>query len=373
MKIGVPKEIKPQENRVGLNPANTQVLTTHGHQVFIENNAGFSSSFTNEDYAKAGAIIINSAEEIFATTDLIIKVKEPQPQECKMLRKGQAIFTYLHLAPDPKQTKLLLESQAIAIAYETVTDSYHSLPLLAPMSAIAGRLAVQAGARCLEKSTGGKGILLSGVHGTIPARVVIIGGGIVGVNAARMAIGLEANVTILDTSLTRIQQLDDMYTPKLKALYSIKSIIEEHLLRADLVIGSVLIPGAAAPKIITEEMVKSMKEKSVLVDVAIDQGGCCATSKPTTHKDPTYIKHDIIHYCVMNMPSNVARTATFSLNNATLKLIMSIAENGCETALKKDRHLRNGLNIYYDKVTNKGVADSLNYQYHSPDSVLGLL
>lgn len=371
MKIGVPKEIKSQEYRVGLTPANAEVLIMHGHTVMVETNAGVNSGFFNKDYTQVGSIVVDDVNEVFSSADLIVKVKEPQPEECKKLRKGQMIFTYLHLAPDKQQTDLLLESQAIAIAYETVTDDYHALPLLSPMSAIAGRLAVQVGAQCLENSNGGMGVLLSGVHGTSPAKVLIIGGGIVGVNAARMAMGLEANVTILDTSLTRIQQLDDMYTPKMKALYSVKSVVEEQLLNADLVIGSVLIPGASAPKVITEEMVKIMKKKSVLVDVAIDQGGCCETSKSTTHQDPTYIKHGVMHYCVMNMPSNVARTATLALNNATLRFIMYLAENGCEQSLRRDYHLRNGLNIYYDKVTNKGVADSTGYKYYSPDMVLG--
>ncbi len=372
MRIGVPKEIKPQEMRVGLNPANVEVLIISGHKVFIENNAGLGSGFSNEDYTKFGATITDNAEEIFASTDMIVKVKEPQPHECKMLRKGQIIFTYLHLAADPKQTRLLLESDSIAIAYETVTGNYNALPLLAPMSAIAGRLSVQVGTQYLENTKDGMGILLSGVHGTTPARVVIIGGGIVGVNAARIAMGLEASVTIIDKSLPRIQQLDDMYSPKLKSLYSIKSTIEEQLSHADLVIGSVLIPGAAAPKIVTENMIKNMKEKSVFVDVAIDQGGCSETSKPTIHKSPTYTKHGVIHYCVMNMPSNVSRTATLALNNATLNFIMSLATHGYKNALRNNPHLRNGLNIYYGKVTNKGVAESLNYKYHSPNEVLGI-
>ena len=370
MKVGIPKEIKSQEYRVGITPANAEILVMHGHQVFVESDAGIGSGFLNEHYEKVGVTILKSADEVFDTADFIIKVKEPQPDECKKIKKGQVIFTYLHLAPDREQTRLLLESEAIAIAYETVTDSNNALPLLTPMSAIAGRLAIQVGAQCLEKVRDGMGILMSGVHGTPPARVLIIGGGIVGVNAARMAMGLEANVTILDTSLYRIQQLDDMYSPKLKALYSVKSTIEEQLMRADLVIGAVLIPGAAAPKIVTEEMIKSMKKKSVLVDVAIDQGGCFETSKPTTHEHPIYEKHGVMHYCVMNMPSNVARTATIALNNSTLSFILTIANKGHMQALKQDYHLRNGLNIYYDKVTNKGVADSLGYKYHSPESLL---
>ncbi len=370
--IGVPKEIKPQEERVGLTPQSVEVLTIGGAKLLVEHNAGLGVGFNDDDYVRAGAVIIDNPEEIFASADLIVKVKEPQPKECKMLRKGQAIFTYLHLAPDPTQTSLLLESQAIGIAYETVTDRFNSLPLLAPMSAIAGKLAVQVGSRCLEKSSGGKGILLSGVYGTAPAEVLIVGGGVVGVNAARMALGLEASVTILDTSLRKIQRLDEMYSPKLKSLYSIKSTLEEYLLRADLVIGSVLIPGAASPKVITEDMVKSMKQQSVVVDVAIDQGGCFETSKPTTHKDASYIKHGVIHYCVMNMPSNVARTATIALNNATLGFVKAIAKKGVDGALKDDHNLRNGLNVYYDKITNKGVANSLGYKYYSTESVLGL-
>lgn len=369
----MPKEIKSQEYRVGITPVNAEMLIMSKHEVIVQKGAGIGSNFSDQDYIDIGGTLVDEAQEVFESSDMIVKVKEPQPNECKMLRKGQIIFAYLHLAPDEQQTRLLLESEAVAIAYETVTSDRNVLPLLAPMSAIAGRLSVQIGARYLEKSNGGVGMLLSGIYGAAPAKVVIVGAGVVGMNAARMAIGLEADVTILDKSLCRIQELNEMYSPKLVSLYSVDSVLQELLVKADLVIGSVLIPGAAAPRVITENMVRCMKKQSVFIDVAIDQGGCSATSVPTTHASPVYIKYGVIHYCVMNVPSNAARTATLALNNATIGSIMLLAENGCEEALKRDNHLRNGLNVYYDKITNREVARSLGYQFHSPESVLRII
>ena len=363
MIIGIPKEIKNHEYRVGMTPAGVRELVTIGHSVLVQKNAGTAIGLTDQHYSAAGAHIIDTAAQVFAKAQLIIKVKEPQPNECKMLKPGQIIFTYLHLAPDPEQTKLLLASDAIAIAYETVTDSHGTLPLLAPMSEVAGRMAIQAGAHCLEKAQGGMGTLLGGVPGVAPANVMIIGGGVVGINAARMALGLGANVTILDRSLPRLRELDAQYGPALKTLYSNTQTLEASLLEADLVIGAVLIPGAAAPKLVTWEHLKMMKKGAVLVDVAIDQGGCFASSYATTHQDPTYIEEDIVHYCVANMPGAVARTATFALTNATLPYILNLANKGLQTALREDPHLRNGLNIHRGKVTLAAVAQSLGYEY----------
>ncbi len=363
MLIGVPKEIKNHEYRVGLIPAVVRELTDKGHSVIVENNCGAGIGLENAAYTEAGAEIVSSAAEIFERADMIVKVKEPQPQECKMLRRGQILFTYLHLAPDPEQTKLLVESGATCIAYETVTDSARALPLLAPMSEVAGRMSIQEAAICLEKSKGGSGVLLGGVPGVEPANVVIIGGGVVGLNAARMAIGLGANVTILDRSIARLKQIDELYDGRIKTLFSTKDTIEAQLKTADAVIGAVLVPGAAAPKLVTRAMLGLMKKGSVLVDVAIDQGGCFETSRATTHQDPTYIVDDIIHYCVANMPGGVARTSTFALNNATMPFVLALANKGYAKALKDDEHLRNGLNIHNGMVTVQAVAEALGYSY----------
>ncbi|HIF85703.1 MAG TPA: alanine dehydrogenase [Gammaproteobacteria bacterium] len=363
MLIGVPKEIKNHEYRIGLTPAGVRELVANGHQVMIQQQGGEAVGLNNELYLAAGAEIVSEAAEIFARAELLIKVKEPQPQECKMLRPEQTLFTYLHLAPDPKQTKLLVDSGATCIAYETVTDDAHTLPLLAPMSEVAGRMAIQEAAVCLEKSHDGSGVLLGGVPGVEPGNVVVIGGGVVGLNAARMAVGLGANVTILDRSLSRLKQIDEMFDGRIHTLYSTADTIESLLKTADAVIGAVLIPGAAAPKLITRAMLKLMKKGSVLVDVAIDQGGCFETSKATTHTDPTYIVDGIIHYCVANMPGGVARTSTFALTNATLPFVLELANKGSRQALLDNEHLRNGLNVYKGMITVEAVAKSLGYNY----------
>lgn len=370
MLIGIPKEIKNNEYRIGMTPAGVRELISHGHKVMVQRDGGSAIGLLNEQYEAAGAQLIDTPEEIFATTEMIIKVKEPQPNECKMLRPGQLLFTYLHLAPDPEQTRLLIESDCIAIAYETVTDSHGGLPLLAPMSEVAGRMAIQAGAHALEKSQGGMGILLGGVPGVAPAKVTVIGGGVVGINAARMAMGLGADVTILDRSIPRLKALDEQYGPRLKTLYSSVESIEHEVVASDLVIGAVLIPGAAAPKLVTREMLKKMKNGSVLVDVAIDQGGCFETSHATTHQNPTYEVEGIIHYCVANMPGGVARTSTFALTNATLPFALALANKGYKQALQNDPHLRNGLNIHRGKVTYSAVAHDLGYDYLSAEDAI---
>lgn len=370
MLIGVPKEIKNHEYRIGMTPAGVREVIAAGHEVMIQRDGGAAIGLTNEQYEAAGAKIIDTAEEIFAAADMIVKVKEPQPNECKMLRSGQLLFTYLHLAPDPEQTRLLVESDAVAIAYETVTDNHRGLPLLAPMSEVAGRMAIQAGAHSLEKAQGGLGTLLGGVPGVAPAKVVVIGGGVVGINAARMAMGLGADVTVLDRSLPRLKQLDELYGPQLKTLYSSAESIETEVVQADLVVGAVLIPGAAAPKLVTREHLKKMKNGSVLVDVAIDQGGCFETSKATTHQEPIYEVDGVIHYCVANMPGGVARTSTFALTNATLPFILNLANKGYQQALKDDEHLRNGLNIHRGNVTYQAVAEGLGYPYQSAEEAI---
>ncbi|MFI4954963.1 MAG: alanine dehydrogenase, partial [Gammaproteobacteria bacterium] len=322
MKIGVPKEIKVHEYRVGLVPSSVYELVANGHEVFVEAGAGKGISISDADYEQVGAKILKTAQEIFAVADMIVKVKEPQPEECKMLRPQQILFTFLHLAPDPVQTKLLLESKCVAIAYETVTDVRGGLPLLTPMSEVAGRMSIQAGAHCLEREQGGSGLLLGGVPGVAAAKVLVLGGGVVGTNATRMAIGLGAQVTVIDKSLHHIQELDFQFGNQLTTLYSTRFNIAEQVKKADLVIGAVLVPGAAAPKLVTREMVCSMRPGSVIVDVAIDQGGCFETSRPTTHAHPTYIENEVVHYCVTNMPGAVARTAAFALNNATLPFVL---------------------------------------------------
>ena len=372
MLIGVPKEIKNHEYRVGMVPASARELISHGHQVMIETNAGSGIGFSDEDYRAVGATIKTTAEEIFAEADMIVKVKEPLAEERARLRPDQILFTYLHLAPDLPQTKDLIASKAVCIAYETVTSDNGSLPLLAPMSEVAGRMSIQAGAQCLEKSNSGRGMLLGGVPGVSPAKVVIIGGGVVGSNAAQMAIGMGANVVILDRSIDVLRRLDAQFGARLETVYSSKDALEEHVLSADLVIGGVLIPGAAAPKLVTEDMIKRMKPGSAVVDVAIDQGGCFATSHATTHAEPTYIVDDVVHYCVANMPGAVPRTSTFALNNATLPYIIALANKGYKAALADDAHLLNGLNVHKGLVTCRSVADNLGFEYVDPKEVLSL-
>jgi len=370
MLIGVPKEIKNHEYRIGLTPGGVRELVVNGHEVIVENNGGAAIGFSNEEYMAAGAKIIDSAEDIFASADMIIKVKEPQPNECKMLRADQILFTYLHLAPDPKQTELLVESGASCIAYETVTDNNGGLPLLAPMSEVAGRMSIQAGAHHLEKAQGGLGSLLGGVPGVAPAKVLVIGGGVVGAQAARMAVGMGADVTILDRSLPRLRQLDVEFSGRLRCIYSTAESIEQYALEADLVIGAVLIPGAAAPKLLTRAIISKMKKGAVIVDVAIDQGGCFETSKATTHEQPTYIVDGVVHYCVANMPGGVARTSTMALTNATLPFALALANKGAKKALLDDPHLLNGLNVHQGQVTYKAVADVLSYDYGNPKELL---
>ena len=363
MLIGVPREIKSNEYRIGLTPAGARELVHHGHRVMVQRDGALTIGFENVHYEKAGAEIVDAAEEIFRRAKMIIKVKEPQPNECAMLRPGQVLFTYLHLAPDPDQTRLLLESGATCIAYETVTSAGHGLPLLAPMSEVAGRMAIQAGAYNLEITQGGDGILLGGVPGVEPARVLVIGGGVVGINAARMAVGLGADVTILDRSIERLQELEMLFGSCMKTVFSTTDAIERYALEADLVVGAVLIPGAAAPKLISRDLVRRMKKGAVLVDVAIDQGGCFETSRPTTHQEPTYIVDDVVHYCVANMPGGVARTSTIALTNATLPFALRLAEKGVVLALQEDAHLRNGLNVHAGVVTHEAVAKALGYEY----------
>ena len=368
MIIGVPKEIKNHEYRVGLTPSSVQELCLqkhekHHHTVLIESNAGVGIGYSNDDYIDAGATIVNSAEEIFEKSEMIIKVKEPLAEERQRLSSKHILFTYLHLAPDADQATDLINSQAVCIAYETITAQNAQLPLLTPMSEVAGRMSIQAGAFCLEKSHGGSGILLGGVPGTAPAKVVVIGGGVAGSHAAQMALGLGADVTILDNNLDTLRQLNLRFNTSAKLIQSNKVSLENSVIDADLVIGSVLIPGAAAPKLVTAEMVKKMKSGSAIVDIAIDQGGCFETSKATTHEDPTYIVDNVVHYCVANMPGAVARTATQALNNATLPYIIKLANQGWQETLKQDPHFRNGLNICKGKVTHKAVAENLGYQY----------
>lgn len=370
MDIGVPKEIKNHEYRVGLTPAGVRELCRHGHHVTVETKAGAAIGFTDEQYISAGARIASTAQAIFAEAQMIIKVKEPQPIEYRQLRPGQILFTYLHLAPDPEQTKGLLESGAICIAYETVTDARGGLPLLAPMSEVAGRMSIQAAAGALEKAHGGSGVLLGGVPGVAPAHVTVLGGGVVGINAARMALGLGAEVTILDRSLPRLREIDNDFNGRIRTIFSTQDAIEKELTVADAVIGAVLIPGAAAPKLITRAMLKLMKPGSVLVDVAIDQGGCTDTSRATTHQEPTYVVEGVIHYCVANMPGGVARTSTLALTNATLEFAIAIAGKGVRQALEDDIHLRRGLNVCQGKVTYEAVAKALGHAFVPAEKAL---
>jgi len=372
MLIGVLKEIKTHEYRVGLVPSSVRELIHNGHQALVQTGAGQGIGFDDEAYKAAGAEIAPTAAEVFAKAEMIVKVKEPQPNECKMLHSGQLLFTYLHLAPDPEQTKGLLESGCTAVAYETVTNARGGLPLLSPMSEVAGRMSVQVGAHCLEKEPGGAGILLGGVPGVPPGKVVILGGGVSGTHAARMAMGLEAHVTVIDRSLDRLKQLDEEFGSKLYTQYATVDAIEQHVIGADLVIGAVLVPGAAAPKLVTRAMLKRMRPGSVLVDISIDQGGCFETSKPTTHANPTYVVDGIVHYCVANMPGAVARTSTFALNNATLPFAVALANKGYRRACAEDVHLRHGLNIHAGKLTYKAVADALKLKYTTAEEALGL-
>ena len=370
MKIGVPKEIKPQENRIGLTPESVKTLVSEGHDVIVENNGGFEAGFENEQYINAGAKIANNASDIFNDSEIIVKVKEPLKTEVEMIRENQIIYTYLHLAAAKELTEGLIKSKSINIAYETVTDDNGRLPLLAPMSAVAGRMSVQAGAHCLEKNQKGRGILLGGAPGGEPANVLILGGGVVGENAAIIATGMRAKVHIVDKSAERLKQLVQMFGDKIIPEQSDKIDLRKLVAEADLLIGGVLIPGAEAPKLITKDMLKIMKRGSVIVDVAIDQGGCVETSKPTTHGDPTYIVDDVVHYCVANMPGGVPRTSTLALNNATLPFLVKLANKGYQKALIEDKNFLAGLNIFKGNVTYKAVADVFGYEYIRPENLL---
>lgn len=370
MRIGLPKEIKNHEYRVGLTPASVRELTSHGHSVLVQTGAGADIGLSDEQYLAAGATLAANAAEVFAASEMIVKVKEPQPQECAMLRPGQILYTYLHLAPDPEQTEALIKSGAICIAYETITGPGGGLPLLAPMSEVAGRMSVQAGAAHLEKSKGGMGVLLGGVPGVHAAHCVILGAGVVGTHALQMAVGMGARVTVLDKSIERLRQLDLIFGNRINTVYSNVQSVEEAVLDADLVIGGVLIPGAAAPKLVTRAMISKMKKGAVLVDVAIDQGGCFETSHATTHADPTFVVDGVIHYCVANMPGAVARTSTFALNNATIGHAVTLANKGWKQALKDNVHLKNGLNVAESKVTYEAVALALGKTYVPADSLL---
>ncbi|MER9975094.1 alanine dehydrogenase [Mesorhizobium sp. M0085] len=369
MRIGCPREIKNHEYRVGLTPGSVREYVAHGHEVLIETGAGAGLGADDNAYRAAGATIAKTAADVFAKSDMIVKVKEPQPNEWVQLRDGQILYTYLHLAPDPEQTKGLLASGVTAIAYETVTDERGGLPLLAPMSEVAGRLSIQAGATALQKANGGRGVLLGGVPGVLPGKVTVLGGGVVGLHAARMAAGLGADVTIIDRSIPRLRQLDDIFGGRVHTRYSTVEALEEECFSADIVVGAVLIPGAAAPKLVTREMLSGMKKGAVLVDVAIDQGGCFETSHATTHAEPTYEVDGVIHYCVANMPGAVPVTSAHALNNATLHYGLQLADKGLK-ALVDDHHLRNGLNVHKGKITNRAVAEALGYELVEPKAVL---
>jgi alanine dehydrogenase len=370
MIVGVPKETKVHEYRVGLTPQSVRELVRHGHEVRVETHAGAAIDFSDGDYRAAGAKIAARASELFAGADMIVKVKEPLEPERTQLRRNQVLFTYLHLAPDPLQAKELLGSRAICIAYETVTSSTGTLPLLAPMSEVAGRMSIQAGATALEKSHGGRGVLIAGVPGVPPAKVVILGGGVVGINAAQMAVGLGADVTVIDRSVDVLRRIDARFGASAKTLYSTQAAIEAEVLQADLVIGAVLVPGAASPKLVGRALLARMKRGAVLVDVAIDQGGCFETSRPTTHDQPTYEVDGIIHYCVANMPGAVARTSTLALNNATLPFVLALADKGWKRALREDAHFGNGLNIAAGKVTHRAVAEALGLPYTPAEAAI---
>ena len=372
MRIGVPKEIKVHEYRVGLVPSSVLELVHHGHEVLVQAGAGLGAGLTDADYVAAGAKMVDSADQIFAEADMVVKVKEPQAEERKKLRPGQILFTYLHLAPDAPQTRDLIDSGAICIAYETVTAPNGSLPLLTPMSEVAGRLAPQVGAHALEKAQGGRGVLLGGVPGVPAAEVVILGGGVSGTHAATIAVGMGAQVTVVDRSADALKRLAAQFGTSISTVFSTRSAIEELVRRADLLIGTVLVPGAAAPKLVTKEMVKTMKQGAVIVDVAIDQGGCVETSHATTHADPTYVVDGVVHYCVANMPGAVARTSTFALNSVTLPFTLALANHGWKKALAQDVHLRNGLNVSEGQVTCEPVAQAHNLPYVPAEKAIGL-
>jgi len=371
MLVGTVKEIKNHEYRVGLTPESAHELVAHGHTVLVETGAGAGIGASDEAYVAAGAEIVAKAAEVFARADMVVKVKEPQAIERAMLREGQILYTYLHLAPDPEQTADLVKSGAVCIAYETVTDPTGGLPLLKPMSQVAGRMAIQAGATALEKAHGGRGVLLGGVPGVLPAKVAVIGGGVVGFNAAQMAAGLGADVTIIDRSPEVLERLSNHFESRAKTLYAGKANIAAAVAEADLVIGAVLVPGAAAPKLVTRDMLTTMKPGAVLVDVAIDQGGCFETSHATTHAEPTYVVDGVVHYCVANMPGGVARTSTYALNNVTLPHALAIANLGWKAALARNVHLANGLNVAFGKVTYEAVAKDLGYAYTPAADLIG--
>lgn len=370
MRIGVPKEIKNQEYRVGLTPSSVRELVVHGHEVWVETAAGNGIGISDQDYQLAGAVIIEAPAQIYGHCDMIVKVKEPQPQESQLLRPGQILFAFLHLAPEPKLADTLIHSGCSAIGCETVTDDQGGLPLLAPMSEVAGRMCIQAGAHTLEKPQGGRGIILGGVAGVAPAKVVILGGGVVGSNALRVAIGMEAQVTVFDKSLNRLRRLDFQYGAALQTMYATQDAIDQYVREADLVIGAVLIPGGAAPKLVSRAMLSQMQPGAVLVDVSIDQGGCFETSMPTTHSQPTYVIDGVVHYCVTNMPGGAPRTSTFALNNATLPFVLDLANKGLYRALMEDSHLRDGLNVYKGKITHSAVAAALGLKYYTPMELL---
>ncbi len=370
MIIGVPKEIKLQEHRIGLTPDSVKTLHEKGHKVLIEKNGGFEAGFTDEDYQRAGALIYSKASDIFKDAEIIVKVKEPQMNEVKMIRENQIIFTYLHLAAAKELTEGLIKTKSICIAYETVTDDNGRLPLLAPMSAVAGRMSIQAGAHSLEKNQKGRGLLLGGAPGVEPANIVILGGGVVGENAAIIATGMKGKVYIVDKSKERLKQLHEMFGDKIIPTESDKTDLKKLVSECDLLVGGVLVPGAEAPKLVTKEMIKNMKRGSVVVDVAIDQGGCVETSKPTTHANPTYLVNDVVHYCVANMPGGVPRTSTMALNKATLPLLIKIADYGYKKTLIENKNYLAGLNVYKGKVTFKGVADAFNFAYFPADKAL---
>ena len=370
MKVGVPAEIKPQESRVGLTPNSVEKLISYNHEVIIQDNAGLGAGFENSDYAQVGAKIAPSAGDVFNDSDMIVKVKEPLSEEVSMLRENQILFTYLHLSAAPDLTKGLVNSKAICIAYETVTDQNNRLPLLAPMSAVAGRMSIQAGARSLEKPAGGKGVLIGGAPGVLPSNVLILGGGVVGENAAIIATGMQAKVFIVDKSQQRLDELKNKFGNKIEPLHSDKINIEDYMAECDLLVGGILIPGANAPKVINKDMIKLMKSGSVIVDVAIDQGGCVETSKPTTHANPTFIVDGVVHYCVANMPGGVPKTSTLALNAATIPFVTNLANNGYKNSLSDNNNFLNGLNVCQGSVTYKAIADELNYEYVDPKKLL---
>ena len=370
MKVGVPKEIKTLEFRVGMTTAGVRELVHDGHEVVVETNAGAGIGMTDADYELAGASVVATAKKVFEVSDMIVKVKEPQLNECAMLHSEQVLFTYLHLAADPEQTEALVKSGTTAIAYETVTADDGSLPLLTPMSEVAGRLSIQAGAYSLQKANGGRGVLLGGVPGVSPGKVVVIGGGVAGLNAADMAVGLGADVTILDRSVPRLRQIDDIFGGRVTTVYSTKQAIDQLIPEADLVVGAVLIAGAAAPKLVTSEHVRNMRNGAVMVDISIDQGGCFETSRPTTHADPTYIVDGVVHYCVTNMPGAVPRTSTFALTNVTLPFVKNLANLGWRDALSRDQHLARGLNVHAGRINHEAVAQDLGYEYLSAEDAM---